>query len=228
VESTGGDLTLRDVVNSMDLRGEDGSITVEDFSGEVRVAAKGTEVFLRNSGDAEIYIESDGGNISIEDCYADAYVDSGTGNVSVSGGSLSFGGMGRVELNMKAGDAYLHRRTFEDIRIAIEEGNAELNMEKLSSGGSSRISVYSGNITVRVLPSFQCEVISHALRKNIYMELPVEVIEKDKNLLRGTLNGGGSRVELISPNGEIRLQALKLPSHPRPNTPNDVAKVASQ
>jgi DUF4097 and DUF4098 domain-containing protein YvlB len=207
VES-GGVLALRDVANNVHLKGKNGDITVEDFLGEIRAKAEDAEVSLRNSGDAEIYIESDGGNISIEDCYADVHVNSGASNVRVFGGTLSFGGMGKVDLEMKSGDAYLHRRTFEDVRIVIENGNVELNMEKLSSEGSGRISVYRGNITVRVSPTFPCEVDVHAPRKKVYMELPVEVIEKGKNQLQGTLNGGGSKIELIAPNGEVRLQAL--------------------
>jgi len=207
-ESGGGDLMLKDVANSVSLKVKNGNITVEDFLGEIRTEAENAKISLRNSGDAEIYIESDGSNITIEDCYADVYVQSGTGNVRVSGGTLSFGGMGKVDLKMKAGDAYLHRRTFENVSVVIEEGNAELNMEKLSSGGSGRLSVYRGDITVRVSPSFQCEVDAQAPRKKIHMELPVEVIEKGKSQLRGTLNGGGSKIELIAPNGEIRFQAL--------------------
>jgi hypothetical protein len=54
--------------------------------------------------------------------------------------------------------------------------------------------------------------MAHAPRKKVYMELPVEVVEKDKNLLRGTLNDGGAKLELIAPNGEIRLQPLVLSS----------------
>lgn len=207
-ESSGGDLMLTDVLNNMSLKNDNGDIAVEGFSGEIRVKAENAEVSLRNSGDAEIYIESDGCNISVEDCYADVYVDSGKGNVKVAGGSLAFGGMGKVDLKMKSGDAYLNRRTFEDVQIALEKGNVELDMEKLSSGGMGLVSVDSGDITVKVLPSFRCEVIAHAPRKKIHMELPIEVLEKDKDRLRGTLNGGGTKIELIAPDGEIRFQAL--------------------
>jgi DUF4097 and DUF4098 domain-containing protein YvlB len=207
-ESSGGDLTLTDVLNNMRLKSENGDIVVEGFSGEIRVKAENAEVSLRNSGDAEIYIESDDCNVSVEDCYADVYVDSGKGDVKVAGGSLAFGGMGKVDLKMKSGDAYLNRRTFEDVHIALEKGNVELDMEKLSSGGMGLVSVDSGDITVKVLPSFRCEVIAHAPRKKIHMELPIEVLEKDKDRLRGTLNGGGTKIELIAPDGEIRFQAL--------------------
>lgn len=208
VDSTGGSMRLRDVADNMNLKCENSDVTVENFSGKIRVGGKDTDISLRNSGDAEIYIESDGGDISIKDCYADVYVDSGTGNVQISGGSLAFGGMGKVDLKMKTGDAYLHRRTFEEILIAVENGNVDLNMEKLSSGGSGRISVDSGNITVRVLPSFRCEMIAHAPVEKIRMELPIKVIEESRNQLRGTLNGGGSKIELIAPDGEIRLQVI--------------------
>lgn len=208
VESNGGSIDLRDIANDMDLKSEGGDILVEDFLGKINVRSKDADIFIRKSGDTEIRIESDGGNIEIEDCYADAYVNSGTGDVHISGGNLSFGGMGKVDLKIESGDAYLRRRTFEDVRIAIGNGNAELNMEKLNLGGSGRISVYRGDITIRVSPSFKCEMTAHALRKRIHMDLPIKIMEKDKNQMRGMLNGGGSKVELIAPDGEIRLQAL--------------------
>ena len=213
VKSSGGSLVLRDVVDNVYLGSYGGSIEVVGFSGTVRIEAEASDVSLKNSGDAEIYIESNNGNISVEDCCADLYVNSGTGNVHVSGDNLSSGGMGKVELKMRSGDADLHCRTLEDFRIAMEDGNAELNVERLTSGGAGRISVYRGNITTRVPLNFQCEVTIHAPGKKAYVELPIQVIDKDKNLLRGTLNGGGSKIQLIAPNGEIRFQPLKLPLH---------------
>jgi DUF4097 and DUF4098 domain-containing protein YvlB len=176
-ESKGGSLTLRDVANAIELNGENSDIMVEDFFGKINVKAKDTRICIKKSGDAEIHIESDGGDISVEDCYADIYVNSGTGGVNVSGGSLSFGGMGKVDLKMKDGDAYLNRRTFDDIRIDIEKGSAELNMEKISSGGSGKISVYDGDIIAKISPDFPCEVIANGQKKKIHMDLPVEITE---------------------------------------------------
>ena len=56
----------------------------------------------------------------------------------------------------------------------------------------------------------------------MYIELPVQVIEKGKDLLRGKLSGGGPRLELIAPDGEIRLQALGIL-----NTKDNIAEMAS-
>jgi hypothetical protein len=210
VESDGGEIVLRNVIGGIDLRNENGRIAVESFSGTVNVKSKDTEILLRNSDDAEIHIESDGSDVNIEDCCADVHIDSGKGNVVISGYNLSTGSMGEVELRMKTGDVHLHGRTFEDILIVIEEeGNAEVDMEKLSAGGSGQISVHKGNVTVGVLPDFGCQLTAHGSRKNMHIELPVEIVEKDKNRLCGTLNGGGSRMEVIAPNGEIRFHALE-------------------
>ncbi len=211
VESSGGSIILKNMADSMNLKNENGSVEVDSFSGAVSIEAKDTRILLRNSSDAEIHVKSDGGDINIEDCYADICIDSGSGNVSVSGGNLSFDEIGRVELKMKSGDAYLHGRTFADVRVVIEEGNAEVNMEKLTPGGSGRISVYRGDITIGILPGFGCELIARGPRNKMSIELPVEVIEKDNNCLRAMLNSGGPRMEVIAPNGEIRLYALESP-----------------
>ena len=221
VKSSGGGIKLKNMADSMNLRNENGSVEVDGFSGAVNIEAKDTGISLKNSSDAEIHVESDGGDINIEDCYADVYIDSVKGNVFVSESNPSLDEMGRMELRMKTGDAYLHGRTFKDVRIVIEEGNAEVNMEKLNPGGSGQISVYRGDVTVGVLPSFACELTAHGSRNKMFIELPVEVVEKDKNRLRAMLNGGGSKMEVIAPNGEIRFRALESP-HTQSDTGNSI------
>jgi DUF4097 and DUF4098 domain-containing protein YvlB len=206
-ESDGGSLKLRHIDSDMDLKGENSYIVVEDFFGTVKVQAKDTDISISKSGDAEIHINSDGSNISIEDCYADAYINSGVGNVRVFGGDLSFSAMGKIELKMEYGEAYLNRRTFEDVQIAIGNGNIELDTEKLNSEGSGRVSVYRGNIVLKLSPDFQCEMNAHASRKKIHLDLPVEITDEDENQVCGKLNGGGPKIDLIAPNGEIRVQA---------------------
>ena len=116
--------------------------------------------------------------------------------------------MGKVDLRMKSGEAFLSRRTFEDVKIVIENGKAELNMEKLNSGGSGQISVYRGDITLRMSPEFPCDIAAHAPKKNVNIDLPIEFTEKNKKHVKGKLNGGGSNIELIAPDGVINLQAL--------------------
>ncbi|MFC1715672.1 DUF4097 family beta strand repeat-containing protein [Candidatus Poribacteria bacterium] len=221
VESSGGDIILRDMTDSMNLRNENGSIVVEGFSGAVSIKSRNTEISLRDSGDAEIHIDSEDGNINIKDCYADVYIDSVKGNVLISGGDHSSGGMGNVELRMKVGDAYLHRRTFGDVHIVIGEGSAEVTMEKLNPGKSGQISVYKGNVTVGVSPDFGCELTLLGSRENMRIELPIEITERDKSHLRGILNGGGSKMEVIAPNGAIRFHSLKSP-HIQSNIRNTV------
>ena len=211
VESSGGGITLRNMANNVNLKNENGSIEVDGFSGAVSIETKDTEISLKNISNTEIHVESDGGDIRIEDCYADVYIDSDKSNVFLSESNSSLDEMGRMELRMKTGDAYLHGRAFEDVHVVIDEGNAEINMEKLNPEGSVQISVYRGDVTVGVLPSFACELTAHGSRNNMFIELPVEIVEKDKNRLRAMLNGGGSKMEIIAPNGEIRFRALELP-----------------
>jgi DUF4097 and DUF4098 domain-containing protein YvlB len=215
IKSISGNLTLKRMTGNMDLKSEDGNIGVEDFSGKVKVKAKDAGIFLKNSGDAELHIESDGGDINIEDCYADVYIDSGRGDVYVSGGKLSFDAMGKVDLKMRSGNAYIHRRSFEDINVAVAEGSIELN-------GAGKLSVHKGDITVGVPPSFGCELIVQGSRKKMTIELPVEIIEKDKNRIHGMLNGGGARLEMLAPDGQINFLALEVP-----NTQENMAGVTS-
>lgn len=209
VGSRGGDIIINDIADDIYLENENGKILMKGFSGEVSIKSQDTGIFLKNSGDANIHIDSDSGDIDIADCYANVYIDLDDGNVSISGGDLSFGGMGRIELRMRSGNAYLHRKTFEDIQVFIEEGDAQLNMEKMSEGASGEISVYKGSVSVGVPPDFGCELDAHCARKDMHVELPIEIIEKDKSRLRGMLNGGGSKMKVIAPNGEIRFYAIK-------------------
>jgi len=209
IESKDGSINLKDVANSINLKCENGIIITEDFFGKIKINGKDTDISLMKSGDAQIYIESDNGNIEIKDCYADAYINSGTGDVNISGGSLSFAAMGRVDLKMKKGNAYLSRRTFEDIKVSVENGNANVSMEKLNSGGSGNINVYKGNITLQVSPDFKSDFTAQAPRKRIHLDLPIEIQDKDKNSLKGTLNSGGAKISLVAPEGDIFLQPIE-------------------
>ena len=162
-----------------------------------------------------VEVSSNEGNISFEGCHADINVSSGKGNVSVFDGEFSLDAMGSIDVKIETGNAYIHRGSVQNINVEIENGNVELDMEKLSSDGAGRINVNKGNITVKVPPDFECELIARGSRKNMYIELPVEVMGKDKNLLRGTLNGGGAKLEALASDGEIRLQTMELPDEQR-------------
>lgn len=208
VESKGAKVNLKDIATSISLKAEGGEVAIEDFFGNVKIEAKETPILLTKSGDAQIYINSDGGGINIEDCYADVNVNSEKGDIYIAGGNLSFAAMGKIELRMKNGNAYLDRRTFENILISIENGNAEVSMEKLNSGGFGNISTHKGDIKFQVSPKFQFDLMAQASKKKIHLELPIEITEKEKNYLRGTLNNGGAKINLVAPEGEIFVQAL--------------------
>lgn len=210
VKSISGYISLKDVVGNMKLENETGDISVEDFSGVIRAKSLDAGMYFKNSGDAVIRIESGNGNIDIKDCYADVYVDSDAGDVNMSGGDLSFDAMGQIDLKIKKGNAYLNRRTFEGISIVIEEGDIELKMEKVNADGSVLLNTNSGNIIVGVVPDIECEFIAHISREKLNMELPIEIINKEKDLLHGMLNGGGSRFEIIALDGEVKFQAMEL------------------
>ena len=84
-------------------------------------------------------------------------------------------------------------------------------MENLTPSGMRQISVHKGNVNVGVLPGFGCELTALGSREKIHIELPLEIIERDKNRLRGILNGGGGKMEVIAPDGDIRFHVLKSP-----------------
>ncbi len=210
VSSSSGSIDVGNYPNDVVINSDTGDIGIKGTGGTVEVNSSEGNIKLEDcSGDAEFHIESDSGDIIIKDCYADVYVDSGTGDVHISGDAPSFDAMGKIDLKMKTGNAYIHRRSFGDISIDVVDGNVELSMEKLNSDAVGRLSVHKGNIMVAVPPSFGCELIARGFRERMYIELPVEVMEKNKNLLRGMLNGGGPKLEMLAPDGEIRLQALE-------------------
>jgi len=220
LESNSGHITLSDVGDDIDVKTNSGDITLERCSGQsINVKSSGGYIVLKDTADGmslnhdtvNIRIESDGGNINIENCQANIYIDSGKGDISISGGNLPIGGMGKVELKMKAGDARLHQQSFQDIHIVIEEGNVELAMEKLPPSDMGQISVHKGNVNIGVLPDFGCELTALGSREKMHIELPLEIIEKDKNRLRGILNGGGGKMEVIAHDGDIKFYVLKSP-----------------
>lgn len=161
-----------------------GLVDIENCPDDTVIDSDNRDINVRRAR-GSVKVSSNEGNIKFEDCHADINVSLGKGNVSIRG-------------------------SVQNVNVEIENGNAELALDKLSSDGAGQISVNKGNITVEAPPDFECELIARGSRKNMYIELPVEVMEKDKNLLRGMLNGGGATLELLAPDGEIRLQIMEL------------------
>lgn len=161
-----------------------GSVDIENCPDNTVIDSDNRDISVRRAR-GSVKISSNEGNIRFQDCHAHINVSLGKGNVSIRG-------------------------SVQNVNVEIENGNAELALDKLSSDGAGRIGVNKGNITVKVPPDFECELIARGSRKNMYIELPVEVMEKDKNLLRGMLNGGGATLEILAPDGEIRLQIMEL------------------
>ena len=220
LESNSGHITLSDVGDDIDVKTNGGDITLERCSGQsIDVKSSGGYIVLKDTTDGmslnhdtvDIHIESDGGNINMENCQANIYIESGKGDVLISGGDLSADGVGEVELRMKTGDARLHQQSFQDLHIVIDEGNVELVMEKLPASGIGQISVHKGNVNIGVLPDFGCKLTALGARERMHIELPLEIMERDKNQLRGILNGGGGKMEVIAPDGDIRFYVLKSP-----------------
>ncbi|MBD3185065.1 DUF4097 family beta strand repeat protein [Candidatus Poribacteria bacterium] len=204
----GNNITLTDVGDDISVKAHEGNIEIEEFSGKLRIESHKSEICLRKTGDAEINIQSDSGDIFIQDCYADLNIKSREGNVSVSGKNLSFGGMGKIRLDIVSGNINLSRRTFEDIKINLENGDVKLDMEKLLTDAEARINVIKGNVTVKMSPDASCQVSTHALPESTKVELPIKIMETDRENISGVMNGGKSTINLNAPNGEIRL--LKL------------------
>jgi len=188
--------------DEIQLMGDDGIAVIEDIPDEAELAVEKAgnitiqgwdEPYLRIEGEKNSSTMRLAGNLMSVRCDSDI-----TFYVPLSIKKISFA----------AGSGLVDIENCPDNTV-IDNDNRDINVRH--ARGNVKISSNRGNITVKVPPDFGCELIARGSREHMYIELPVEVMEKDKNLLRGTLNGGGATLEILAPDGEIRLQIMELP-----------------
>jgi len=194
---------------NLELVSREGQINVGNFQGEVKIRAMQGRVFAGEI-DGPLSIWAGKGDIAVTACTGELNLTARGGNVVVGRalGPTEISGVGG-EVEVQAASAALH---------AASDGSDMKVGFAYPLKGDSRLSVSGGDMVVTFDPrtSATLDVRASTFGKISARELGLKIVsgELGTSRLQANLNGGGSRVEIQSSGGSVRLLGVPaMPAH---------------
>ncbi len=222
----GGNININDVTNMLSASTGGGNISVGSVSGETELSTGGGNIDVKDVKN-KIDISTGGGNISIGNIGGNAEVSTAGGNISVgkvsgsaelntAGGNINLdGAAGKVEVNTAGGNISL-----KNISGSVDANTAGGNIYAdliTSSNSKSEFNTAGGDINLVIPSDSKVDIVAtvyvgkHAndpdVEKMIKSDFePTTVDINNKNLIKKfVLNGGGSKIDLNTAGGKIKI-----------------------
>jgi hypothetical protein len=212
---TEGHYTIRVPANfSVNLDTSGGDVSANGLSGEVKVDTSGGDLtFGQIHGD--IHADTSGGDIVAKDCDGKTGLETSGGRIEVTGGR------GNLNAETSGGNVTVLNRT-GDTKVETSGGklrlgniSGKLNAE--TSGGSVsailsspvvgdvRLETSAGSMTVVTPANAALTIDAETSAGSVRSDLPISRDSSDHDSLKGTLNGGGTKLVLRSSAGSIEI-----------------------
>jgi len=199
---------------SLDLDTSGGDVSANGVTGNVKVDTSGGDLtFGQIHGD--LHADTSGGDITAKDCEGKTNLDTSGGRIEVTGGrgnlSVDTSG-GNVTVLNRVGDTKV-----ESSGGKLRLGNISGRLSAETSGGSVsailpspvagdvRLETSGGSITVLTPSSAALTIDAETSAGGIRSDLPISRLSADEDSLKGTLNGGGTKLVLRSSAGSIEI-----------------------
>ena len=199
---------------NLDLDTAGGDVSANGVTGKVKVDTSGGDLtFGQIHGD--LHADTSGGNITAKDCEGKTDLDTSGGRIEVTGGR------GNLKVDTSGGNVTILNRV-GDTKVGssggkLRLGNISGKLHAETSGGSVsailpnpvagdvRLETSGGSITVLTPPSAALTIDAETSAGGIRSDLPISRLSSDEDSLRGTLNGGGTKLVLRSSAGSIEI-----------------------
>lgn len=180
LDTSGGGITVRDLVGDLEADTSGGSIDLADIRGRMRVQTSGGGIEGSNL-DGNLSAETSGGSIDLQRVTGDIHASSSGGGIRIR----EAGGLVDAETSGGGIDA------------SFSKGNAR--------GG--RLETSGGGIEVAIDPEVGFEI--DARGNYVKTEIPVRVVgEISRTTLRGSLGKGGAPLRLRTSGGGVTIRGL--------------------
>lgn len=231
IESGGGSIRGETIDGDADISTGGGSVTIKTTTGQAEVSSGGGSLRLEKVGKG-LTLSTGGGSVTVGDVGAGANIHTGGGSVSVGKvmQTLKIGtGGGSVYVKGSTGDITVRTGggsvSMEDITgtLALKTGGGDITVE-LTPSGNGGSTIYSGGGNIRFsIPENAKANISATLnlrhgwgdrwkRYKISSDFKADKYEKDEDeetiTAAYTLNGGGSKIEIETTDGNIDIRKL--------------------
>jgi DUF4097 and DUF4098 domain-containing protein YvlB len=195
-----------------------GSIAASDVTGEVKADTSGGALrFTRLHG--PLNGDTSGGGIRVTDCEGPIKIDTSGGGIEVTGGSGTLDGdtsggsitvktfKGPVSVDTSGGGI-----TIENVagKIKGDTSGGSIHAVLLSPlPGDVTLSTSGGGLTVQVPANAAFNLDAESTGGGVHCDLPVTVQGKrERDELKGTVNGGGPVLRLETGGGGVYVQKL--------------------
>ena len=197
-----------------DLDTSGGDISANGLSGNIKVDTSGGDLtFGQMHGD--IQADTSGGDITAKNCDGATNLDTSGGRIEVTGGS------GKLNVDTSGGNVTVLNRV-GDARVQssggkLRLGNISGTLNAETSGGSVsailpspvagdvRLETSGGSITVVTPSNAALTIDAETSAGSVRSDLPISGVRADSDSLKGTLNGGGTKLVLRSSAGSIEI-----------------------
>lgn len=199
---------------SIDLDTAGGDISANGLTGNIKVDTSGGDLtFGQIHGD--IHGDTSGGDITAKNCDGATNLDTSGGRIEVTGGkgrlSADTSGGGITVLN-RVGDTKVETSGGK-LRLGNISGklNAETSGGSVSAilpspvAGDVRLETSGGSITVVTPSNAALTVDAETSAGSVRSDLPIAVMRREDDSLKGTINGGGTKLVLRSSAGSIEI-----------------------
>jgi DUF4097 and DUF4098 domain-containing protein YvlB len=201
---------------SLDLDTAGGDISAQGITGNVKVDTSGGNLtFGQIHGD--IHADTSGGQITAKDCDGRTNLDTSGGRIEVTGGR------GNLNVDTSGGNVTVLNRV-GDTKVdssggKLRLGNISGTLKAETSGGSVsailsspvtgdvHLETSGGNITVATPSNAALTIDAATSAGGIHSDLPITRLTSDEDSLKGTMNGGGTKLVLRSSAGSIHIVA---------------------
>ena len=191
-----------------------GSISAHGLSGTFKADTSGGDLdFAQIKGD--LHADTSGGDVTAKDCDGAASLDTSGGRIEVSGGR------GKLNADTSGGPItvlnHVGDTKVESSGGKLRLGNISGKLSAETAGGSVsailsspvvgdvRLETSGGSIAVVTPPNAALTIDAETSAGSVRSDLPISRISADSDSLKGTMNGGGTKLVLRSSAGSIEI-----------------------
>lgn len=199
---------------SVQSRTGSGDQRISDVGGPVRANTGSGNVTVSNIG-AEVRANAGSGDLQISNVQGRTYTEAGSGNIRATGiaggfdaragsGDITFEQTASGSVRAETGSGNIHLRNVSG-GVEAGAGSGDVDVQgKIASDW--RIHTGSGEVEVKLPSDAKFNINAHSSSGNVEVNHPVTMQGTlKKNHIEGTVNGGGTMLEVSTGSGTIRV-----------------------
>lgn len=183
----------------------------------VRVTTGDGDVEIEDTGAIEVKTMS--GDVTAEDIAGDCTVTTGQADVTVERMN------GALIAHTINGDIEISRSQLRSAQVHSVDG--ELTLDAVLGDGPFTIQTVNGDVDLMLPRDAGAEIVFHTANGDFSCDLPAQVTKSTSREWQAQVNGGGTRIEITTVNGDVEIGAgrsaafsdTRVPAQPVPPVP---------